>query len=79
MTIKIDLKKLQSALPEYLQKVEAGDTVVVCRGRKRIAEIRPVKKKKRPVGLGKDEIWLAPNCFDPLPDDLLDAFEGKAK
>lgn len=31
----------------------------------------------RPVGLAKDQLKIPPTFFDPLPDDLLDAFEGK--
>jgi antitoxin (DNA-binding transcriptional repressor) of toxin-antitoxin stability system len=78
MSIQIDFQQLQSNLPQYLKQVEAGDTLVVCKDQKPVAELRPVKRP-RPVGLGKGKITIAPNCFDPLPDDLLDAFEGKAE
>jgi len=34
--------------------------------------------KPRPIG-GVSGIVLPPSFFDPLPDDLLDAFEGKSQ
>ena len=76
MSIQIDFQQLQSNLPHFLKRVEAGDTLVVCEDDKPIAEIRPIKKR-RPVGLGEGKITIAPNCFDPLPEEILDAFEGK--
>ena len=32
----------------------------------------------RPIGLGKGLAVITDSFFDPLPDDLLDLFEGKA-
>jgi hypothetical protein len=33
-------------------------------------------KTKRPIGLAKDKLKITKSLFKPLPDDLLDAFEG---
>jgi len=76
MTIEIDIQQIQANLPQYLKQVEAGDTLVICQDQKPIAELRPIKKP-RPVGLGQGKITISADCFDPLPDDILDAFEGK--
>ena len=35
-------------------------------------------KKRRPIGLGKGLIHIPPSFFDPLPQEILDAFEGKS-
>jgi antitoxin (DNA-binding transcriptional repressor) of toxin-antitoxin stability system len=78
MTTEIDFQQLQSDLPLYLKQVEAGDTLVVCKDQAPVAELRPIKKQ-RPVGLAKGEVTISPNCFDPLPEEVLDAFEGKAE
>jgi hypothetical protein len=37
-------------------------------------EIRPAAK--RPIGLAKGELVIPDDFDDPLPDDVLDAFEG---
>lgn len=39
---------------------------------------RPVKKRKRPIGLAKGKVKVTKSFFKPLPNDLLDAFEGKS-
>lgn len=31
----------------------------------------------RPIGLAKDQFQVPASFFEPLPDDLLDAFEGR--
>ncbi len=39
---------------------------------------RPAKKAKRPIGLAKNKLKITKSFFKPLPDKLLDAFEGKS-
>jgi len=75
MTIEIDFQQIQANLPEYLKQVEAGDTVVICKDHKPVAELRPIKKP-RPVGLAKGKVIISPDFFDPLPEDILKGFEG---
>jgi hypothetical protein len=38
---------------------------------------KPAKKPKRPIGLAKGKVKVTKSFFKPLPDELLDAFEGK--
>ncbi len=33
-------------------------------------------KKKRPIGLAKGQFTVPPSFFEPLPDDVIKAFEG---
>lgn len=33
--------------------------------------------KQRPIGLAKNDFQVPASFFDPLPEDMLDAFEGK--
>lgn len=32
---------------------------------------------QRPIGLAKGTFQVPPSFFEPLPDDMLDAFEGR--
>lgn len=69
----------QAHLYRYLDRVEKGETVVVCRRNEPIAEIRPVPrppKEERPVGIDRG-LAVPASFFEPLPEDLLDAFEGR--
>jgi hypothetical protein len=39
---------------------------------------RPAKKAKRPIGLAKNKLKITKSFFKPLPNELLDAFEGRS-
>jgi len=76
--IKINTAEAKARLSHYLERVESGETVVVCRRNVPVAEIRPLPKRpreRRPVGIDRG-MSIPASFFDPLPGDLLDAFEG---
>ncbi len=81
MTI-ISIDDIQRDLFGYLHRVEAGETLLIVQAGKPVAEIKPVSqdlgtKQLRPVGLCAGE-FTVPDDFDaPLPDDILNAFEGQ--
>jgi antitoxin (DNA-binding transcriptional repressor) of toxin-antitoxin stability system len=77
--MKATLEEVENGASEYFRRVIDGETVVVYQGKRAVAEIRPLAETGtlRPVGLAEGE-FVVPNDFDdPLPDDLLDAFEGR--
>jgi antitoxin (DNA-binding transcriptional repressor) of toxin-antitoxin stability system len=63
-----------------LQRVEAGETLVVTRELQPVAEIKPMRSlqaKTRPIGLAAGE-FTVPDDFDaPLAEDILRDFEGQ--
>ena len=76
--IKVDLADAESRLSEYLDRVERGEIVILCRRNVPVAEIRPLPRpltEPRPIGTDPDLV-IPDSFFDPLPDDVLDAFEG---
>ena len=77
--IRVNIAEAKTRLSRYLEAVERGETVVVCRRNVPIAEIRPVakpRKEPRPVGIDRG-MEVPPSFFEPLAEDLLDAFEGR--
>ena len=76
--IKINLAEAKSRLSHYLDRVERGEVLVICRRNVPVAEVHPLPRplaEPRPVGT--DPGLVVPDSFfEPLPDDLLDAFEG---
>ncbi len=77
MNVTID--EIQRDPLKYLHQVEAGETLVIVRADKPIAELRPIASSKqlRPFGLCAGE-FTVPDDFDaPLPEGILSAFEGK--
>ena len=78
-SVKATLDEFEKHPGEYLRRVLEGETVVLLRDDRPAAEIRPLNTAvgPRPIGLAAGE-FVVPDDFDaPLPDDLLDAFEGK--
>ena len=63
----------------FLQRVAAGESLLIFKGNDPVAEIKPVNPNlltPRPVGLCAGEFHV-PDDFDaPLPDDILNQFEG---
>jgi len=76
---KATIEQVESDAAEYLHRVIDGETVIIYQGERPVAEIRPVTETKslRPVGLAAGEFVVPDDFDDPLPDDLLDAFEGR--
>lgn len=77
--IRVNIYEAKARLSEYLARVEEGETVIICRRNVPVAELRGVARvsdQRRPVGLARG-LFQVPDDFDaPLPDDVLDAFEG---
>ena len=76
--IRINIAEAKAHLSEYLNRVESGESVTLCRRNVPIAEIRPLprpQREERPVGIDRG-MTVPASFFDPLPDELLDAFEG---
>lgn len=74
---KIDISEAENDLLRYLERVENGETIVICRREMPVAEIRPIPNrpfKLRPVGIDRG-MTIPSSFFDPLPGDLLDEFE----
>lgn len=79
LMIHVDITVLRDDLMYYLDQVAGGETIVVTRDDEPIAEVRPLPASRqtlRVLGLGMGMGEIHPSFFDPLPDDLLDAFHG---
>ncbi|MGJ5673207.1 MAG: type II toxin-antitoxin system Phd/YefM family antitoxin [Nostochopsis sp.] len=77
--LNVTVDEIQRDPLKYLRQVEAGETLVIVRSDRPIAELRPIASNKqlRPFGLCAGE-FTVPDDFDaPLPEELLNAFEGK--
>ena len=74
--IVINIHEAKAKLSEYLDAVAGGETVVICKRNRPVAELRAVEQKRtepRPIG-GTKGIVILPSFFDPMPDDWLNEF-----
>ena len=81
--ISLNINEIKTHLSSFLAKVSQGETVIVCKRNVPIAEIKPIAalpNKKRPIGLaGKEypDFKISEAFFEPLPDDIISAFNGE--
>ena len=78
--VQINLDEIQQDLPAYLQRAQAGATFVIVKAGQPLAEIRPVvstAKYLRPFGLCVGEFSVPDDFDEPLPEQVLQEFEGR--
>ena len=79
--IRINVHEAKVHLSRYLDQVQAGERVVICRRNVPIAELRAIgeaRTEPRPIGLARGKVSVPGSFFEPLPDELLDLFEGRS-
>ena len=76
---QVNIHEAKTNLSRLVDRVAAGAEIVIAKAGKPLAKLVPYKadKPKRTPGLYKGQIKIAPDFDAPLPDDILDAFEGK--
>ena len=77
--IKLNIHEAKTHLSRYLEKLKKGETILLCKRNKPVAEIRPLPAqttRKRPIGLAKGQLTIPKEFFDPLPEEIIQAFHG---
>jgi antitoxin (DNA-binding transcriptional repressor) of toxin-antitoxin stability system len=77
--MKLNIHEAKTHLSKYLAKLKAGDRIVLCRRNQPVAEITPLPEapaRPRPIGLAKGRVVVPRSFFEPLPEEVLQAFEG---
>ena len=78
--IIVNVAEAKARLAEILKAVEAGETVLLARRNRPIAELRPVSQRphtRRPYGLCRGAFELPEDFNEPLPVEVLNEFEGR--
>lgn len=79
-TPQLDLHDAATHLSAHVARLQPGDRIVLWHRNRPVAEIRPIEDRAdepRPFGLGKGLADIPDSFFDPLPDEMLDLFEGQ--
>jgi len=80
--IRINIHEAKTHLSRYLAKLQGGERILLCRRNQPIAEIIGLPSqtvKKRPIGLAKGRFTIPSTFWEPLPEELLRAFQGRAE
>ena len=75
---KVNIYDAKTRLSALVDRVAEGETIIICRRNVPAAELRPVpqpRRDPRPIGLARG-FDVPASFFEPLPGDLLAAFEG---
>ena len=76
----INVQDAKTHLSHYLDEVAKGESFVICKRNKPVAELRPIKSKaaeKRPIGLAKGTFTMPASFFDELPEETISLFSGE--
>ena len=69
-------------LSRYIAELAPGETIILCNRNEPIAELRSLKGKEvllPKLGVARGLIEIPDSFFDPLPDDILKAFNGESE
>jgi prevent-host-death family protein len=76
---KVNINEAKTHLSHYLDQVEKGERIILCRRNRPVAEVRSIPaplRQQRPIGLAKGRFSLPASFFDPLPDEVGGLFAG---
>ena len=78
MTVQVNIYEAKSKLSKLINRVIAGEEVIVAKSGKPVAKIVPLEKsiQDRKPGSAKGKIIIAEDFDAPLPDDILKEFYG---
>jgi len=70
--ITLNVHEINAHFSKYLDLLETGETIIICRRDKPIAELRGLTPRSpRPIGLGKGLAQVEAAFFEPLTEDWL--------
>ncbi len=78
MTKSVGIHEAKTHLSRLINDVAGGEEVVITRRGEEVARLvasRPASPRR--FGMDRDILTIPDDFDDPLPDDLLDLFEGK--
>ncbi len=78
--IQVNADEIKRDFPAYLERVEAGETLIILEAGKPVAEIKPIDSDStslRPFGLCAGQFTVPDDFDEPLPDSTIREFEGQ--
>jgi len=75
--VGVNLYEAKTRLSALVDEAAAGAEIIIAKNGRPLAKLvglRDVKRRK--PGKAKGKIWISSDFDDPLPKDVLEAFEG---
>lgn len=80
-TVTVSLEDAEERLPALVERAAAGEEIVIekaGRPRARLVAVSEAQSKRRLGGFLRGQIRIGEDFNDPLPHDILRAFNGEA-
>ena len=78
--IKVNIQEAETHFSRYIERVEQGDVVIVCRHNQPVAELRAIQTAPahptRVAGLLKGRVHWEADAFAPMTAEELAEFDG---
>ncbi len=78
MSAQFNMHEAKSNLSRLVERVEAGEEIVIARSGKPVARLVPVRGENRMgelLGIWKGKIWMSDDFDEPLPE-MMEAVDG---
>ncbi len=73
----VNVHDAKTHFSRLLSRVESGEEIIIAKAGKPVARVIPLKEKKgkRVPGSAKGRLKVEESFLEPLPEDILEAFE----
>ncbi|MCH7823688.1 MAG: type II toxin-antitoxin system Phd/YefM family antitoxin [Acidobacteria bacterium] len=74
-----NLYEAKTSLSKLVDRAAAGEEIIIAKAGRPLAVLSGFQRQRAPrvPGGWEDGLWIGPDFDEPLPDDLIDAFEGR--
>lgn len=80
MATTVNIYEAKTQLSSLVERAANGEEIVIAKAGKpkvRLVRVEPEPSPRYKIGGWEGRVRIAGDFDDPLPDDILDAFEGK--
>lgn len=76
---QVNLYAAKTQLSRLVDRAAAGEEIIIAKAGKPVARLVPLAPAKpvRKFGVLAGEVWVGDNFDDPLPDEIMAAFNGE--
>jgi prevent-host-death family protein len=78
--IKLNVREAKTHLSHYLEEVQKGEKILLCKRNYPVAGIKPIpshRNSRLPIGLAKSEFQMPDTFFKELSDEKVMPFDGE--
>ena len=77
--MKVTIHTAKTTLSKLIQRAHEGEDVIIARADLPVARLVPIREQapKRRAGTLRGSVKISKSFFDALPEDELDAWEGR--